>query len=153
MSCATKSSSRVFIAKPPGASTTLLAVGGDGRALEVAGVRDRDRNLFIRNEIFELKLGGLVDDLGAAGVAVLVANLGELLDDDLAELGRRRKDGLVFGDVVADLGEFLEELVNRKLREAVELQFEDGVDLLVGEDQRAGGARRSCRRRTSWGRA
>ncbi len=41
------------------------------------------------------------------------------------------EDGLELGDVVADFGEFLEELVDGELGKAVELQFEDGVDLLV----------------------
>ena len=126
-------------AETAGASATLLAVGGDGRALEVAGVGDGDGDLLVGDEVFELELGGLVDDLGAAGVAVLVANLGELLDDDFAELRGRGEDGLELGDVVADFGEFFEELVDGELGEAVELQFEDGVDLLVGEDERAGG--------------
>ncbi len=73
-------------AETPGAAAPLLAVGGDGRALEVAGVGDGDGDLLVGDEVFELELGGLVDDLGAAGIAVLVANLGELLDDDFAEL-------------------------------------------------------------------
>ena len=68
---------------------------------------------------------------GAAGVAVLVADFGEFLDDDFAELGGGGEDGFVLGDVVADLAEFVEELVDGELGEAVELQFEDGVDLLV----------------------
>ena len=46
------------------------------------------------------------------------------------------EDGLVLGDVVADLAEFVEDLVDGELGEAVELQFEDGVDLPVAEDQR-----------------
>ena len=129
-------------AEAAGASAPLLAVDGDGRALEVAGVGDGDGDLLVGDEVFELELGGLVDDGGAAGVAVLVADLGELLDDDAAELGRGGEDGLVLGDVVADFGEFLEELVDGELGEAVELQFEDGVDLLVAEDQRAGGRER-----------
>ena len=41
------------------------------------------------------------------------------------------EDGLVLGDVVADVAELVEELVDGELGEAVELQFEDGVDLLV----------------------
>ena len=36
------------------ASAALLTVDADGRALEVAGVRDGDRHLFIRDEVFEL---------------------------------------------------------------------------------------------------
>ena len=35
------------------ASATLHAVGGDGRALEVAGMADRDGHLLVGNEVFE----------------------------------------------------------------------------------------------------
>ncbi len=108
-----------------------------GVRLRVAGVGDGDGDLLVGDEVFELKLGGLVNDDGAAGVAVLVANLGELFDDDFAELGRGGEDGLELGDVVADFGEFFEELVDGELGEAVELQFEDGVDLLIAEDEGA----------------
>jgi len=41
------------------------------RALEVAGVGDGDGDLLVGDEVFEAKLGGLVEDLGAACVAVL----------------------------------------------------------------------------------
>ena len=99
-----------------------------------------------------LELGGLVEDLGAAGVAVLVADLGELFDDDFAELGGGGEDGLELGDVVADFGELFEELVDGELGEAVELQFEDGVDLLVAEDQRAGGGEGHVDAVLWWGR-
>ena len=73
-------------AEAAGAAAALLAIDGDGRALEVAGVGDGDGDLLVGDEVFELKLGGLVEDLGAAGIAVLVADLFELLDDDAAEL-------------------------------------------------------------------
>ena len=85
-----------------------------------------------------LELGGFVEDEGAAGVAVLFLDEGELVGDDGTELGGGVEDGLVLGDVFADLGEFLEELVDGELGEAVELELEDGVDLAVGEDE--GGA-------------
>jgi hypothetical protein len=37
-----------------GAAAALLAVGGDGRALEVAGVGDGDGDLLVGDEVFEL---------------------------------------------------------------------------------------------------
>jgi hypothetical protein len=49
-------------------------------------VADRDGNLLVGDQVFKLQLGALVDDLRAARVAVLVANLFELLDDDRAQL-------------------------------------------------------------------
>ena len=89
-------------AEAAGAAAPLLAVGGDGGALEVAGMGDSDGDLFVGDEVFELQLGGLVDDLGAALVAVFVADGFELLDDDVAELLLGGEDGFVLGDVVAD---------------------------------------------------
>ena len=143
MSCGTKSSSRVRHAEAAGAAATLLAVGGDGRALEVAGMRNGDGDLFVGDEVFELELGGLVDDLGAALVAVILADGFEFLDDDGAELFLRGEDRFVLGDVVADFAQLVLQLVDGELGEAIELQFEDGVDLAVAEgeggvDQRGG---------------
>ncbi len=47
---------------------------------------------------------------------------------------------LQLGDALADLGEFLEDFVDGKLRQAVQLQFEDGVDLDVAEAEAFAGA-------------
>ncbi len=125
-------------AESSGSTAALLAVGGDGGSLEVAGVGDGDGDLLVGDEVFELDLGGLVDDLGLALVAVLVADLFELLDDDAAELLLGGEDGLELFDGVADGLELVEELVDGELGEAVELQLEDGVDLAEAEDEGAG---------------
>ena len=53
-----------------GAAAALLAIDGDGRALEVALVAHRDRNLLVGDQVFKLQLGGLVNNLRAARVAV-----------------------------------------------------------------------------------
>ena len=58
MSCETKSSSRVFMPMRPGAAAALLAIDGDGRALEVALMADRDGDLLVGDQVFELQLGG-----------------------------------------------------------------------------------------------
>ena len=44
------------------------------------------------------------------------------------------------GDALADLREFLEDFVDGKLRQAVQLQFEDGVNLDVAEAEPFAGA-------------
>jgi hypothetical protein len=74
-------------AHAPGAAAALLAIDADGRALEVALMAHGDGDLLVGDQVFKLQLGALVDDLRAARVAVLVANLFELLDDDGAQLG------------------------------------------------------------------
>ena len=90
---------------------------------------DRDGDLLVGDEVFKLDLGGLVDDLGAALVAVLVADVFEFLDDDLAQLLFAAEDLFVLGDFFPNLAEFVEDFVDRELGEAIELQFEDGIDL------------------------
>ena len=44
------------------ASAALLAVGGDRRALQVAGVADGDGHLLVGDQVFEVDLGGFVFD-------------------------------------------------------------------------------------------
>ncbi len=117
----------------PCAAAALLAIDADGRALQVALVADRDRALLVGDQVFELQFGALVDDLRAARVAVLVADLFEFLDDDRAQLDFAGQDRFVLGDALAHLLEFVEQFVDGELREAIELQFEDGVDLAQRE--------------------
>src|SRR5208337_3177429 len=53
-----------------GATTALHAVGGDRRALHVAGVAEGDGHLLVGDEIFQNDFGGFVFDAGTALVAV-----------------------------------------------------------------------------------
>ena len=84
------------------ASAALHAVGGDGRALHVAGVADGDGDLLVGDEIFEDDFGGFVFDARAALVAVELLHFFEFFDDDVAQLLLGAEDGFVFGDVVAN---------------------------------------------------
>ena len=83
------------------AAAALHAVGGDRRALHVAGVADGDRDLLVGDQVFEMDFGGFVFDDGAALVAVELLDLFELLDDDAAQFLLRAKNGFELGDVVA----------------------------------------------------
>ena len=53
------------------AAAALHAVGGDRRALHVAAVADRDGDLLVGDQVFEMDFGGFVFDHRAAFVAVL----------------------------------------------------------------------------------
>src|SRR6185437_9876707 len=59
-------------AHAPGAAAALLAIGGDGGALEIAGVADGDRHLLIGDQVFQLDFRGFVLDFSAARVAVIL---------------------------------------------------------------------------------
>src|SRR6185312_10565070 len=116
-------------ARAPGASAALLPVGGDWRALHVAGVAHRDRNLLIGNQIFQADFRRFVFDHGAAFVAVLLFDFFQFLDDDVAQLRLRRKNGFVLRDVLAHQAQFFADFIDGKPRKAVQLQFEDRFSL------------------------
>src|SRR5579862_7331139 len=115
------------------ASAALHAVGGDGRALQVARMADRHGHLLVGDEIFENDLGSFVFDAGAAFVAVELLYFFELFDDDGAKLLLGAENGFVLGDVAANVGEFFGNFVDRELGQAVQLQFEDGIGQPGGE--------------------
>ena len=94
---------------------------------------DGDGDLLVGDKVFHLQLGALVDDLGAAGIAILVADFFQFLDDDGAQFLLAAEDLFVLGDLLADLGELVEDFVDGELGEAVELQLEDGIDLAEGK--------------------
>src|SRR6266446_3467708 len=106
-----------------------MAVGFSSGALDVAGMADSDQHVGVGDQIFELDFVDLVDDLRAAIVAVRLLHFLELAGDDLLQLFVAGEDFFQLGDVLADGLQFLENFVDRELRQAVELQFEDGVDL------------------------
>src|SRR6266849_4338856 len=106
-----------------------MAVGVGSRALDVAGMADGDQHLSVGDEVFELDFVDLVDNLRAAVVAVSFLYFLQLASDDLLQLFVAGKYFFQFGDVLANGFQFLENFVDRELREAMELQLEDGVDL------------------------
>jgi len=59
----------------PDAAPPLLAVGGDGQPLDVAGARDRDDHVLLGNHVLELEGVLAHHDLGAAVVGAAVGLL------------------------------------------------------------------------------
>src|SRR6266852_5204349 len=115
-----------------------MAVGVSSGALDVAGMADSDQHVGVGDQIFELDFVDLVDDLRASIVAVRLLHFLELAGDDLLQLFVGGEDFFQLGDVLADGFQFLDDFVDGELREAVELQLEDGVDLDGSETE--GGA-------------
>ena len=60
---------------------------------------------------------------------IVLLDLFQLFDDDVAQLLLRTEDGFVLGDAVANFAEFFQDFVDRKAGQAVQLQFEDCVGL------------------------
>ncbi len=73
------------------AAAALRAVGRDRRPLDVAGVRDRDRHVLVGDQVLDAELAALLDDLGAALVAELLANRLQLVEHDAASAALRSR--------------------------------------------------------------
>ncbi|MCX6907161.1 MAG: hypothetical protein NTY01_03860 [Verrucomicrobia bacterium] len=71
------------------ATAALGAVGGDGSALDVTAVRDGDDGGFVGDEVLDLDLAFIGNNVGAPGVAVLLAEFLKLLFDDAPYLRGR----------------------------------------------------------------
>ena len=119
----------------------LVAVDLDRRALDVARVAYGNEHVGIGDQVFELDLVDLVDDLSAPVISVGLVNFPQLAGDDALQFPLARKDFLEFGDPVADRFQLLQNFVDRKLGQAVQLEFEDSVDLHVRQGQAARAAR------------
>ena len=75
-----------------------------------------------------LEVGDLVHrvhDLGAARVAVVVADRGQLGHDDRVDAGGPGQDVLEVGDQDADLRQLVDDLLALEAGEALQLQVED----------------------------
>ena len=73
-------------AEAAGAAAALLAVDGDGRALEVAGVGDGDGDLLVGDEVFELS-SAVSSRIWVRRASPYLSRISfELLDDDAAQL-------------------------------------------------------------------
>ena len=115
------------------AAARLAPVGIHSRALQVAAVRDGDRDVLHLDQIFEMNLAGVFDDLGAALVAELFLDVLQLLHDDSAQLFVGPEDVQIFGDLNLDSGQLFDNLLDLHAGQALQLQFDDGLRLPFGE--------------------
>ena len=111
------------------AAARLPAVGVDAGALEVSAARDRDGDVFHRDQVFEADLAGVLDDLGAALVAVIFLDFLQLFDDQVLEHFFRTQDFQVLGDAPLDVGQLVEDLLLLHAGQALQLQLDDGLRL------------------------
>src|SRR5271156_2959915 len=111
------------------AAARLVAIGFDRGAFDVARVADGDGHFLVFDEVFELDFLDAVNDLGAAFIAIGLYDFAQFRDDDGFQFLFAAEDFTQLGDLFADLFQLGENVVNGKLGEAVQLQFEDGVNL------------------------
>ena len=73
-------------------------------------MRDRDDNLFVGDEVLDRDLALGFDDFSAARVAITLADLVQLIDDDFIEELLARENGFELADEVGELSLFGGEL-------------------------------------------
>ena len=104
------------------AAARLAAVGIDGGALQIAAARNGNGDVLHLDQIFELDLAGVLDDLRAALVAELLLDFLQFLHDDAAQLLVGCQDLQIFGDLLLNVGQFIQDLLLLHAGEALELQ-------------------------------
>src|SRR4029077_2978675 len=110
-------------------STRLVPIRIRGGALDVTRMADRDQHLGIGDQVFQLDFVDLVHDLRSPIVAVGFLHFLQLAGDDLLQLFVAGKNFFQLRNVVADGFQFLQNFIDGELREAMELQFKNGIDL------------------------
>ena len=107
----------------------LMSVDIHRRALHVARMAHGDQHFRVGDQVFELDFIHFVHDLCAPVVAVGLLHFLQLGDDHGLQFLLARQNFLKLDDPFADGLQFLENFVDGKLRQTMELQFEDGVNL------------------------
>src|SRR6516225_10094963 len=93
------------------AAAVLAAVGVERQPLDVTVVTEGDRLHFLGNQFLVVDPTGALDDFGPALVAVLVAELDQILLDDVVDIAITAEQRLVADDLGAEAVVLLEDLV------------------------------------------
>src|SRR4029077_19937212 len=88
------------------AAAALRSISLGRLRLRVARVREGHDDLLVGDQVLHREVGVVLDDLGAALVRIEIADLGELVADDLLELLGARQDLKEFLNIVYQLTVF-----------------------------------------------
>ena len=120
------------------ATATLRAERVGRHRLHVALGRQRDDEVFVVDQVFDVDVAGVEGDLAPALCGELASDLRELVLDHGVELLRAVEDRLELGDRLAQLGHLGIELVLAEAGELVQPHVEDVLGLHLGELERLG---------------
>ncbi len=118
----------------PFAAAPLIAVARNRRALDVAGVAHRDRHVFFGDQVLDADFAGIpVDELGAAVVAVLVAHVLQLADDQLHQQPLAAENRAQPLDRLQQLRHLVENLLPLEAGQPLQLHVENRLRLELAE--------------------
>src|SRR5690606_35362920 len=125
------------------AAAALLPVLVERRPLDVAGIRRRDHDVFVGDEILDAEVAAILDDVGPARVAELLLHLPQFVDDDLHQQLVVRQDLAEPRNRPLQLLELVEDLLPLGARQPLQLHVENGLRLNLrqaepGHQARAG---------------
>ena len=124
------------------AAALLGAVLVGAGPLGVAAAGDRDDEVLVGDQVLHREVAVGRDDLGTPVVAVLLDDLGELVDDDLPLARLVGEDVLEVGDLELELGQVVDDLLALEGGQPAQLHVEDrgGLDLVDLEQLHQAGA-------------
>ena len=93
------------------AATFLLAIGGYGQALDIACLRNGNRNFFFGNEVFNVELFHRARDFRLARGGIAALDLEQFVFDDSMDHVRIIQKLLVIGDRFAQLSKLVLDLL------------------------------------------
>ena len=115
------------------AAAPLRPVLGDRVALHVAEVRHGHDHVLLGDQVLGVDHVDRARDLGAARVAVLLADLGQLLEHDLEHAGVAGQQALQVLDARPHLGQLVEHALALERGERAQAHLEDRVGLALAE--------------------
>ncbi len=116
------------------AAAALQAVFGGGRAFHITAVGKRDDHRVVGDEVLHGDFAGLGEDRALARRGVFVADGAEFVLDDGEHADFAGEDVHQVLDVDEDAVVFALHLVAFHAGKLIEAEFEDGVDLALGEN-------------------
>jgi hypothetical protein len=113
------------------AAAPLLSVRRHRQSLDVAGARDRDDHVLLRDHVLELERVLARHDLRAAVVSASVdgLDLEQLLTDETVDANLVRQDRAELGDALLQVRVFLLNSLSLERRQPLEPQIEDRLRL------------------------
>src|SRR5258706_15179143 len=120
-------------------AAALYAIFRQGRALDIAGMRDRDGYVLALDQVlvFDFDLG--FDDLGLARRGELLAHHRELFLDDGEHARTRAQDVEIIRNRDAELLDLLGDLRDAERRQTLQADFEYRLGLFLGQPDRVVG--------------
>ena len=111
------------------AAAALHAIGGDRRALDVAGVGDGNRHVFVGDQVLDAEFATLVDDVVRRSSPNRSRIVLQLVDDELDQQLVAREDRAQALDRLHQLGELVDNLLPLQPGQPLELHVEDRLRL------------------------